>query len=705
MRRRRFASQLAAVAVAAAMGGLVFAAPQEKSSNADRLMGEALHQEEVAANFEAAIATYKKVIADAGASRAIVASALLHLGQCYERLGNAEARKAYDRITREFGDQAQIVAQARTRLAALGPAAAGTGILARQVWTGTDVDLEGQPTPDGRYVAFVDWTGATGNLAVRDLTIGENRALTHETSMLRGFAGGIVVSRDGKLLAYSWEDKDGKTSIRTVGIDGSRPRTLIADSDVYLQSGGWSPDGRLIAATAFSNREPSGYVALISTSDGSITRLKSTDWKYPRVGGFSPDGKYVVYAVPPSPGASDGGVFALAVDGSREVLLAKEAGNASFPAWTPDGSAVVFISDRSGAKDLWSVRIGSNVTPSQPELLRANLGDALGVGFSGDGSYFYGVQNTRRDVYVADIDPATLDISLPVKLTEQFVGSNAGGALSPDGRSVAFFRVKGPTKTLVVRDPAGVERVLPTKFETPNAYQAATAPPVWFPDGKSFLVFDQIGQRRVIRRVNLDTGVDTVLLEDRNLWTKVAISPDGASVYFTKFDRSPKAGINMLRLMKRDVATGTERELYHAETSGVGFFGLAVSPDGRKLSFSMNTDEGRSLLAMLSDGGTPVVLHRGDDEHPDPWSGTWTTDSQHVLVVFEDGPADGRPWSRRLVAIPADGGAPRKLNVRMEVITGASLSADGRKLIFTGALRSQEMWVLKNLIAPARASR
>ena len=39
------------------------------------------------------------------------------------------------------------------------------------------------------------------------------------------------------------------------------------------------------------------------------------------------------------------------------------------PAWTPDGSAIVFSSDRAGNFDLWRVAVASSGTAGEPERL------------------------------------------------------------------------------------------------------------------------------------------------------------------------------------------------------------------------------------------------------------------------------------------------------------------------------------------------
>ena len=77
----------------------------------------AIKKEVVDGDLKGAIEQYKKLAQ--GRDRAVAAKALVRMGQCYEKLGDAEARKAYERVLREYADQAGAVAEARARLAAL----------------------------------------------------------------------------------------------------------------------------------------------------------------------------------------------------------------------------------------------------------------------------------------------------------------------------------------------------------------------------------------------------------------------------------------------------------------------------------------------------------------------------------------------------------------------------------------------------------
>src|SRR6185295_6798996 len=137
------------------------------AQNAEALLRSAIEKETVDGDLKSAIEQYKKVIARAGDNRTLAAKALVRLGLCFERIGDSEARKAYDRVIREFGDQPDSVAQVKSRLIAMERPATG-GISLRAVWPKPDVNLgDIAVSPDGRLVTYTDW--GNGDLAIRDL--------------------------------------------------------------------------------------------------------------------------------------------------------------------------------------------------------------------------------------------------------------------------------------------------------------------------------------------------------------------------------------------------------------------------------------------------------------------------------------------------------------------------------------------------------
>src|SRR5207244_9789425 len=115
----------------------------------------------------------------------------------------------------------------------------------------------------------------------------------------------------------------------------------------------WSPDGKWIAVGLDRAAESEGEIGLVSTADGSLRVLKSSQpqgLKYL----FSPDGKYL---------AGDFGTFEqreihlLAVDGSSETPVLAQPANDRVLGWSPDGKRLLFASDRSGLSGIWAIPI------------------------------------------------------------------------------------------------------------------------------------------------------------------------------------------------------------------------------------------------------------------------------------------------------------------------------------------------------------
>ena len=151
-------------------------ATTSKSSAAEALLGAAIHQEEAEGNLEAAIAGYKKFLAQFADNRPLAAKAQYHLGLAYEKLGNAEARKAYEQVLRIYPDQSGIAADARRHLAVLEGAQSSESLTVRHVFQSAPFEKPETITPDGRLMGIDG-----GNIGVRDLTTGRYDGWPMET--------------------------------------------------------------------------------------------------------------------------------------------------------------------------------------------------------------------------------------------------------------------------------------------------------------------------------------------------------------------------------------------------------------------------------------------------------------------------------------------------------------------------------------------
>lgn len=174
---------------------------------------------------------------------------------------------------------------------------------------------------------------------------------------------GAAASPDGqKVVYYSSNDFSSTAGVWMVNADGREAHLLFASSGVGNFA--WSPDGRYI--TLEGGRK-------VMDADGSNLR-ELGNFSYCGKPRWSPDSRTLAIvihtsadAVPCNRWSEDifKGADILLVDVesgvSRPLLPDGNAGNLD-PAWSPDGKQIVFVSNRSGAAEIWAVNAdGTNL--------------------------------------------------------------------------------------------------------------------------------------------------------------------------------------------------------------------------------------------------------------------------------------------------------------------------------------------------------
>jgi Tol biopolymer transport system component len=672
------------------------AGPQ-KEQQPKLLLEEAGKKELVDGDLKGAIEIYQKILALEDVPRASVARALLHLGQCYEKLGSTEARKAYERLVREFADQSEETTAARARLAALG--GQDTAMRVRQVWAGPQDDLLGAPTRDGRYLTCQDWPSE--NVAVRDLATGQKRMLTSKAKGSLEFAMLSVPSPDGKQVAYSWYNADGFYDLRVVGMDGSNLRVLYASRELtYVYPSDWSLDGRHVLAV-FDRRDKPSQIVLVSVPDGSVRVLKSFDKTSPGRARFSPDGRYIAYHFNQQPGSTAQDISVFAVDGGRETAVVRHPANDVLFDWTPDGKRLLFGSDRSGTMGVWWIQIADGQPMGTPDLVKPDLGqDVRPLGFTRGGSFYYEVRTGLSDVYIAEVNFASGRVlAPPILATERFAGSNSRPDWSRDGLKLAYLSHRGPgvwgARAICVRDTAtGEVREISSKLERVISIR-------WFPDGQSLLAAAQgpsgdYGPFRIdvqngeFERVDLTRPAPMGIMG-------AAWSADGKTFYYVRWGPAAKAS----SVVARDLATGQERQLHSVIEPSVYQSGVSISPDGQRLAVVVRDKEGgpvRHVTVVPTAGGEARDV-LGSTELLWPVSIAWAPDGQSVLFVKQP---EARNSKTELWLVPVHGGEPRKLDLSAPNMRELSVHPDGRRIAFTAGGDRSEVWVMENFLLRAK---
>jgi len=373
---RSLLERLAAASIVAALGVSVMAAQNggADARQASNLLQEAIHLDEVVGDLKAAIALYERVADEFAAERSLAARALVRLGQCYERLGDAQARQAYQRVLRNYADQGEATTTAGARLAALDASAGQGSNSASRDRLLPEIELDGggtaglmQMSPDGRRAVTFAFFGRVGgqNVAVYDF---ESKATTFLTShnwntpeapmALTG-----VWSPDGREVAYSTVRKSGtgqagqQVSEIYVSTPGAPPRRLFETVEGEVHVTDWLRQGRALVVQ-LQRHDKSVAIGLVSLENGSFRQLRTLQWAQVTSPKASPDGRFIVF--------EDGGteardLYVLATDGSSLRPLDEHAALDTNPLWSPDGRHVVFRSSRQGRESVWESRSSSSI--------------------------------------------------------------------------------------------------------------------------------------------------------------------------------------------------------------------------------------------------------------------------------------------------------------------------------------------------------
>lgn len=664
--------------------GMALAAAPQAVDKAEVAYKAALEKEVADGDLKSAIAQYERLVRSG--NRAVAARALLRMGQCYEKLGSAEARKAYERALKEFADQADSAAQARSRLAALRTSTpAATETRARVLWDNS-TNPWGTVSADGRYLSLQDWT--THDVIVKDLVSGEIRHLTHRTQEERsaGETEGTVISPDGKRVAYTWysysKQESSPAELRIVGADGKGDRLLHKSGEYSnLQPVSWSPDGMWILAEV--SRRGAYEIILVSPDTGVARLLFRCNGWFPRNVTLSPDAKWVAFtrlkghtSLPASYT-----LCLLPMDGSetepREIVAsAKNLG------WSPDGRSLIALKYRDRAFDVHVAPVSNGRATGearQVHTLPPFFNTPLGV--TSSGSLIFATSRDTADVQVApvDIEKATIgspSAATPVIGVDGTATFSFGARISPDGRKL--FRVQDLKTVQVESLTDGGEHTVIIQLPFVSRVE-------WAADSESLLASggNASGESGIFR-LDAKSGAAALLAATINhrAW---AITDDGSTLYYLK---GPA-------LLARDLRTGQDRTVIQA---------LPKKPSGHAIDARVSHD-GRKLAIIQRDRLWIIDTQTGQHTEKVAFGGMeasrftgvgWSADDRRILVMENN-------WQKRLndvVSYPLDGG--EAVRTHLGGVNAFWLSRDAKQVVLMRSRWHQQVWALENFLPAGR---
>ncbi len=307
-------------------------------------------------------------------------------------------------------------------------------------YEGSDIEHDVQPqySPDGRWVAFRRGASPYSDIYLVAGNGGAVRALTRVRARIRGFdwlpdSKHILFSSDhqGRLALYLLDIETGATrptrvydahfpriannqAMAVYHVETGSQRMVMRNlqtknktiaqalvpsnrSDAYPN---YSPDGKRIAFV--SDRAGDKQIWMYDSAQSNIIPLtdhRGSELSEPQ---WSNDGTRVMYILRNELGSAAFSVSALNGQSRREI---PEGENVRSAAFSRDGNAVVYVSDRDGDWKLWS----RNIDEAEPVLLADNGVRNLRVN-AADGAVYF-TRLAEQGVWRVNIDsPATPEL-------------------------------------------------------------------------------------------------------------------------------------------------------------------------------------------------------------------------------------------------------------------------------------------------------
>lgn len=682
---------------------LILGAGATAAQDGHDLFQQALVAERVKGDLEEAIQLYREVVDTHANQRDLAARALLQMGQCYEKLGDPAAHEVYQRVLRDYADQAGSVAGVRARLASLasleveGPPPSAMTV--REVMRSAGED---QPFPgahfdlsrDGRRFIYTDWV--TGDLALTHLDTLETRRFYGADWSTEWFETPVFSPDEARVAFVRYpQTNGGSTRIEVDSINGGRRETVFDFGEgVNVSIHEWSPDGEdlLIAA---QGADRTAFLATVHLGDKTLQRLLTLDWDSPRRADYSPDGRFIAYD---STKSGKSRIYLASADAESERVLVDSSGVDDSPLWTLDGRFLLFRSDRSGKWDLYALPMRDGQPVGPEVMVKSNLGEMTSLRHVTDaGQLFYFEQVGGRDIGIAeraDRPTRTIEISLLPKVRTTEIKSPS---FSPDGTRLAYVAGNpgNPGSRLSIR-VTDREGTLLTDIPLDGRFKTIDAPR-FSPDGTmmALRVYDAGEPRVMVLSAEAGRTLKVFSPLDEPGYTRVlGWSSDGRRLHALVTLQESN------RMLLATIDVETERIVGSTElTPDVSARGR-LSPSGEHVLLLMipssSTDrENKLVVHSLADGSQRLLAEGVSIRF------AWDHDSRHVL--FERGPVGGE--NDRLYSLAVDTGEETVLIDDLGKLNLAAVSPDGSHWAFqTGDLdRDSRILVLEHFLPEAEA--
>lgn len=262
-------------------------------------------------------------------------------------------------------------------------------------------------------------------------------------------------------------------------------------------------------------------------------------------------------------------------------------------------SRLAFVSDRSGAKEIWVMRWDG----SEAQQLTSYRSISLAPAWSADGQWLAFTSFLRGQPQLFVLRPTEGYL----KPLSTLPGVNSSPSFSPDGRRVAFAAgADGNTDIWVVE----VEGGTPVRLTSSRAIETQ---PAWAPNGRQIAFTSTASGRPQIHLMDAEgTNVRQLTTED-TFADEAAWAPDGVRLAYTTMVEG------RFQIAVFDMRTGARTVVFGPGSNESPCF----SPDGTMLAFVSNRTGSKQIFITDASGQPRQLTREGNNTAP-----AWVTQLQ-----------------------------------------------------------------------------
>jgi Tol biopolymer transport system component len=265
---------------------------------------------------------------------------------------------------------------------------------------------------------------------------------SHVVQVVAGQAAPVqlAVQCAANRMAYT-APSNGRTTLFIQRTDGPS-RTELA-TGIIASRLDWSPDGYHVAYLVRGQEGGTSLIRIAEIGDGSVRTLAIPGIPDASFPAWSPDGSRIAFTGRP-PG-STGQIYTARTDGSDPTPLTSDAGRKAVPVWSPDGRRIAYLRENGRDEELWVM----NADGSGPVRLSTHRHGGYGhLDWSPGGARL--VYSKLENDGQWDLWTINADGSGNAPLTRTATVSEEHGTYLPDGR-IGYSASPAPPGVLLPR--------------------------------------------------------------------------------------------------------------------------------------------------------------------------------------------------------------------------------------------------------------